>query len=322
MLLFKPSCRQEIEFYKAIATRDDTNVDSGDVPLKLWMPTFFGMLQGNVTSLDSTAKPHQILIDEEFPAVSNINQTELPGDGPYLVLENLLYGYLRPNIIDIKLGRKLWDEMANEDKKSRLQKVSDSTTSGSLGFRVCGMSMETNDKLHDIDEKYYEAKLDNYVTINKFYGRDLSADNVISAFELFFAGHGSLSSEQKSLLVDAFLKRLQLFYNTILSEEIRMISSSLLFIYEGDATRWKELSNDNELIPSHFEEDSDSCDESSSEELDKHKRKVLSQMALIDFAHTKITPNSGIDEDVADGVENLIIIFEKLKSRIACKPTI
>ena len=45
-------------------------------------------------------------------------------------------------MIDIKLGRILYDKDTSEEKRLRMEQVSSDTTSGSLGFRICGMQVD------------------------------------------------------------------------------------------------------------------------------------------------------------------------------------
>ncbi len=40
----------------------------------------------------------------------------------FIVLENVLNGYKSPNVMDIKLGKVLYDESASTEKKNRLIK--------------------------------------------------------------------------------------------------------------------------------------------------------------------------------------------------------
>ena len=56
-----------------------------------------------------------------------------------IVLENIAAGFARPNILDIKLGARLWADDASPEKRARLDKVAAETTSSSLGFRIAGM---------------------------------------------------------------------------------------------------------------------------------------------------------------------------------------
>ncbi|KAL9064819.1 MAG: hypothetical protein Q9157_007695, partial [Trypethelium eluteriae] len=81
--------------------------------------------------------------DHHHAAVSSTPGTTLPSTAleteTAIVLENLAAGFVRPNILDIKLGARLWADDAPLEKRARLDAVAASTTSGSLGFRVAGM---------------------------------------------------------------------------------------------------------------------------------------------------------------------------------------
>ena len=56
-----------------------------------------------------------------------------------VVLENLEWGFKRPSVLDIKLGKILTDEFVSEEKRIRLRQASMSTTSWDNHFRLTGM---------------------------------------------------------------------------------------------------------------------------------------------------------------------------------------
>ena len=58
-----------------------------------------------------------------------------------LVIENAAHGFLKPNIIDIKLGTILWDEAAPPAKKERMENTARRTTSGETGIRLTGFQV-------------------------------------------------------------------------------------------------------------------------------------------------------------------------------------
>jgi hypothetical protein len=58
-----------------------------------------------------------------------------------LVLENLSHPFLKPNILDIKLGTVLYDEEATEEKKERMKTSARNTTSGETGIRLTGFQV-------------------------------------------------------------------------------------------------------------------------------------------------------------------------------------
>jgi len=56
-------------------------------------------------------------------------------------MENLLREYKYPSIIDIKLGTQLYGNDADDQKKKKMMKQAEITTSGKTGLRICGMKV-------------------------------------------------------------------------------------------------------------------------------------------------------------------------------------
>ncbi|CAL9737151.1 inositol polyphosphate multikinase [Monosporozyma servazzii] len=327
LLVFKPLNEQERQFYQQIQTRNqdyDNDDDEEDIPLQTWMPTFLGVLNEGKSDTTNNLE-HMIVIPDDsnmhLNTIENATNSDLKGKN-YLVLENLLTGFNKPNIMDIKLGKILYDENASKEKIERMKQVSKDTTSGSLGFRICGMQLQKNHN-HKFDPNHIEDRFDSdsnteYISVNKLFGRTRTVNNISEAIEIFFDNE-NLSIERKMILKDMFLTRLQLFYNTLLNEEVRMISSSLLFIFEGDEKRWN-LKNDQDDVLNNVLIEDDSDDEGKADDDEEAKQKnaqkyPLSSMTLIDFAHSKLTPGQGYDENVIEGVESLIDIFMNISKK-------
>ena len=57
------------------------------------------------------------------------------------MLENLSYGFVKPNILDIKLGTVLYDESASVEKRARMEKTARETTSLETGIRITGFQV-------------------------------------------------------------------------------------------------------------------------------------------------------------------------------------
>lgn len=309
-LVFKPYNATESQFYiDTMVRRDQEDASDGDVPFYRWIPCYLGELeQGD-------------------------RQRGTLGGNKYIVLNNLVHGFSRPNIMDIKLGSVLYDEDATDEKKQRLQRVSDTTTSGSLAFRICGMKIERGQCQLDSDHFSVEHHNNiNYISVNKMFGRTRTPENIKHAIELFF-DNPNLSQKRKEKLYERFWQRLQLFYNTLLDTEARFISSSLLFIYESDPQVWEELADEDDLIHDYEDDmmeeeesslekenlmssmqlkaDSDESDDDVYVEKNETNKK-LSSLTMIDFAHSRYTKGSGYDENVVQGVENLVNIFNDL----------
>lgn len=329
LLVFKPTVRQEVDFYKAAQQKyfakgeDDALSDEGhgyEVSLAVWMPTFLGILEEGLregTKARISNANNVDFADFELGTIEsssdlNGNSESRAGSKCFIVLENLLKNFVKPNVLDIKLGKVLYDETASDEKRDTLTQVSANTTSGSLGIRICGMKLQKNQLTDQFDESHYQID-DNdrdYVFVNKQFGRSCKDSEVEQAFNAFFANDNLTETRQRQLK-EIFLQRLQLFYNTLLDEEVRMISSSLLFIYEGDTDRWDELNDEDRILKDDFIDDSDNED-GSDDEAENRSRSLLSSMSLIDFAHSKFLPGKGYDENVVVGVESVMSIFENL----------
>jgi hypothetical protein len=59
----------------------------------------------------------------------------------HLCLENILNGFTRPCIMDIKLGYKIYEDTADEAKRNKMIKNARGTTIESLGLRISGMKV-------------------------------------------------------------------------------------------------------------------------------------------------------------------------------------
>ena len=116
-LIIKPCTQEEIDFY-AIANQTQ--------PLfAAWIPTYMGQLTLTKPGEGEEGTLNNILESERFEQA--------------IVLENLEWGFKRPSVLDIKLGKVLTDEKTPEAKRLRLENVSKSTTSWDHHLRLTGM---------------------------------------------------------------------------------------------------------------------------------------------------------------------------------------
>ncbi|CAK7895159.1 inositol polyphosphate multikinase [[Candida] anglica] len=347
----KLTSQQEIDFYTEtqIITEDDTAIDDSPLGSHLsdWMPVYMGTLTKSDVAAQSLPASNPLLMDGIIPPIiaptttttsPSSSTTGIPpsvDDKKYIVLQNLYYGYYKPSILDIKLGSILYDETASQEKKDRLQKVAESTTSGSLGFRICGMKVyhssidspkpsinippiyagieESINVVPDIESQSV------YLEFDKFYGRSLDHTNIKQGILLFF--QSKLHSKLTLKLIENFLKRLQVLYNCVLESGARMIGSSLLFVFENDSIRWSTVEENldrydefDPLLRDDFFADQDSDDE------DEYSA-PLSSLNIIDFAHSKYVKDKSHDESVCQGLENLIKVFEEIITDIKSNTT-
>ncbi|KAK5140752.1 hypothetical protein LTR04_002865 [Oleoguttula sp. CCFEE 6159] len=254
--------------------------------------------------------------------------------------------------MDIKLGARLWDEDTLPEKRARLDKVAAETTSSSLGFRVAGMRVWQGARGGCVDGKASDGILsqttengqakdakgdgeeDGYKVYDKMYGRKFTADNVKDAvWEYIRPSHtgvdeGLATGHIKCFrLVKRFHDDVSAIEECLEKQESRMISASILFVYEGDPVARNEAwaaaqeapkSQRGAKTADHAEVnfngqieadddgslDEDDDDDEDDEDVDDALPK-LSVTKLIDFAHAKWTPGLGPDENVLQGVRSI-----------------
>lgn len=261
-----------------------------------------------------------------------------------LVMENVADGFKKPNILDVKLGARLWADDAPIAKRAKLDKVAGETTSKPLGFRVAGMrvwhGLEASDQ--------QDVNLDGYKFYDKNYGRTLTSKTVVEGFEDFFrVERGTRPLKNTRKVIRRFLDDLEGMEAVFKKEESRMYSASLLFVYEGDpsalqqafATETQMLDSMEAEMKSHPGVDGGSdcqtktgvsnaasiplnCNSvgtsaqykpaSTSAPTDgdgsEHEISLphIQVLKLIDFAHAEWTPGQGPDENLLHGVRNVI----------------
>ena len=126
-LIIKPCTQAEIDFY-ALAYQIQ--------PLfAQWMPTYMGQLTLNKPGMREREGGGGK--EEQDIGVRGILESERFEQA--VVLENLEWGFKRPSVLDVKLGKVLTDEKVSEEKRIRLEKSSRATTSWEHHIRLTGM---------------------------------------------------------------------------------------------------------------------------------------------------------------------------------------
>jgi 1D-myo-inositol-tetrakisphosphate 5-kinase/inositol-polyphosphate multikinase len=197
-----------------------------------------------------------------------------------IVLAAVTDGFSRPNILDLKLGSRLWANDAPPAKRQRLERVSRETTSSSLGFRIAGMriwqgerqqpanlalSGNASDTVVEVEEpvssgssamptvritnsttgaahedRHFEPET-GYLFYNKLYGRTRTTADIKAAFREYFIVPSSGVDAKQALEVIRQCKEDVQDMQTVLEHvETRMFSSSILIVYEGDPEAWWE----------------------------------------------------------------------------------
>ena len=109
-LIVKQSLPKEVAFYEVLKAQSFPDNDAVREFASKWTPKYYGSLN----PADGGAGP------------------------PRIIIEDLLSGFQRPNVIDIKLGTQLWDEDSSKEKIQRMEKASRETTSFETGVRLTG----------------------------------------------------------------------------------------------------------------------------------------------------------------------------------------
>ena len=232
-------------------------------------------------------------------------------------MENVAHGYKKPNILDVKLGARLWADDAPPAKRAKLDKVAEVTTSNTLGFRVAGMRIYQGPEAagkEGVNEDLYKF-------YDKEYGRALTAVTVADGFrEYFHIDRGEKPVKNTKKTINRFIDDLKDLQGILEREESRMYSASLLFVYEGDPALLHEAFTTEKLMleaqdnqAAHQEAngvngiDSDDIDEDFYLNLPN-----IQVLKLIDFAHAQWTPGQGPDENLLHGIRNVIKTLQGL----------
>ena len=332
----KPCKQSEIDFYES--ARDHPRISP-------YIPDFIGTLSlGDGQSAQAAGAivlPAET--SPELPSAATFgNETVIenkwtPSNGGKIetdlaiVLENVALDFKKPNILDVKLGARLWADDAPEAKRTRLDKAAEETTSKPLGFRIAGM--KTYQGLGC--ESCQGVNLEGYKHFDKNYGRAFSVETVHEGFEDYFLLHrGSKASGGLRKVIRRFVDDLNEMIAAIEEEESRMYSASLLFVYEGDQKALehafakekdmiaslqsaqelqKDHALDGELDGGVSSPEQRATEESEESDEDaRFKFPAIQKVKLIDFAHAQWTPGLGSDENVLRGIRNVAKIMADL----------
>lgn len=137
----------------------------------------------------------------------------------FIKLEDVASRFRKPCILDVKVGRRVWDDFAERDKIERERKKY--PPQEILGFRIIGM-------------RVYQSATNDYVYFNKEFGRSVSVSGALEALRVFFLD----GAHKRSDAIAAISDRLFEFLDWIQTQaSYKLFATSLLIIYEGDSNQ-------------------------------------------------------------------------------------
>lgn len=289
-MVIKPCVQAEIDFYQKTLAEHPEFAEL--------MPTFMGTLSLGAPAQVSEDQVSQIAGDataEQDAKDKRLHGAKIATESA-IVLENLTSGFQQPNVLDIKLGARLYADGTSEEKAARLDKVASETTSGSLNFRIAGMKVWNGQQ---------------FDTYDKFYGRKFSAENVNNGFETFFAPlfAPGVSTEEAAQLLETILAEITKARHILEKTESRMYSASVLIVYEGDGEKLGSLMRGENKKPRADEKAPTTREiaknEAEEEEEEEEGPPPAYNVKLIDFAHAQWTPGKGYDDNMIKGLKNV-----------------
>eukprot|EP00291_Cryptomonas_curvata_P016757 CAMPEP_0172163902 /NCGR_PEP_ID=MMETSP1050-20130122/7535_1 /TAXON_ID=233186 /ORGANISM="Cryptomonas curvata, Strain CCAP979/52" /LENGTH=407 /DNA_ID=CAMNT_0012834155 /DNA_START=53 /DNA_END=1273 /DNA_ORIENTATION=+ len=193
---------------------------------------------------------------------------------PSLLLEDLTNGYRCPCVLDIKMGLSTAAPDRRPEKLARCKSKDMTSTTGSLGARICGM-------------RVYKVEQGEFEQMDKHWGKKLTPKEFCAGLERFFNN----GRRVRRRLVPRFLDRLRQIQEVMEKQTAyHFFASSILFIYEG------------------YEEAGDGAEDAGADDA------VRMDVRMIDFAHVfeKKESSSDTDASYCSGLANLMQVLEDI----------
>jgi inositol-hexakisphosphate kinase len=146
---------------------------------------------------------------------SKIVQKLLKGyDKCFVLLEDIVSGYDKPCVIDLKMGTRQYGDDANDQKRLSQTQKCRTSTSKKLGVRMVGMQL-------------YDADAQRYRFVNKYEGRRMDEPQFRDALAQYFF----IAGEERTKRVVKKLRELRTILEA--AKGFRFFSSSILIAFDG-----------------------------------------------------------------------------------------
>ncbi|CAG8696752.1 16783_t:CDS:2 [Cetraspora pellucida] len=289
-MIIKPCNELEREFYEISVLHPG---------FARWMPKYYGTLR--LHDSQPSLLDQQVEINNRPKFINYILDPYIQTTQA-ICIENVLIKFKKPCVMDVKLGTQLWGKDADERKRQKAIRKAESTTSSSMGIRITA-------------SRVYGKSSDNYTHYSREYCRSLTPDTIMTCFADFFMAEISLS--QRQLIIDRFIEDLTLFLEDLENHDVRLRGASLLFIYEGDPNALmdalnkedEDAQNEQKLGKLTSDEDcaeDEDADYDSDMDEDEDEEFKVTELKIIDFAHSHFQDGIGKDEGCLLGLRNAI----------------
>jgi hypothetical protein len=203
-------------------------------------PKFYGFMQLPVELEVLVAQGSTVLVEKclQHDVVGILGtetclHTFTPGK-VYLLMLNVMTRYKEPNLIDLKLGHRLFDDFCTNEKRLRATALANKTTSTKVGVRLCGMQRWNG--------KRWRWKRE--------FGRQLTEDALPRAVRSFFCHMDTdwnpltdqpgwvdtvdgIGQELSHVRLEVLKQLKEIFSAVQQLDNVRIYSSSVLICYEG-----------------------------------------------------------------------------------------
>ncbi|KAI8576234.1 hypothetical protein K450DRAFT_257767 [Umbelopsis ramanniana AG] len=295
IMVVKPCNQTEQRFYQ----------DSQQHPEFLqWIPECYGSLHiATEIERQTIAEAQDIADGVKSISLNEPTESFNPAElDDHICIENLLYGFTQPCVMDIKLGTQLYGPDATPSKRAKMIKKANETTSGKLGIKICGMQM-------------FDASTNQHIVHSKTYIKQITESSLLNAFMSFFfphseVGHAIVEGRERLHLplegsripaakmrwiIRSLIEDIEEILETVANcPNVRMYGASLLIVYEGDQSAflngWEKMLEEDRLQEeraSQQAKDNQAADDDSENEEDEDEQPAkLYSIRLIDFAHS------------------------------------
>ncbi|KAF4526592.1 hypothetical protein B566_EDAN006407 [Ephemera danica] len=141
-----------------------------------YSPSFRDLDNGGSSSKRKRDYPYRLKVRRNnsvsAPVVSS-SQIDNTVKQSFLMLENITSHYVKPCVLDLKMGTRQHGDDASAEKKSKQMAKCAASTSASLGVRLCGMQV-------------YQADQDKFIKEDKYFGRELNEEGFKGTLYRFF----------------------------------------------------------------------------------------------------------------------------------------